>query len=85
MTWTVIYRDTNQTIEQDEAGEQRVTYANPNEDTLRKQAAQALDSNRAFLALASPTAAQNAIQIKALTRQVQAIIRFELDDLSGTD
>lgn len=85
MAWTTIYEDTNKRVEQDETGAQRVTYANPNEDTLRKQAAQALAANRIFLAIATPTAAQNTAQIKALTRQVQALIRFTLDDLTGTD
>lgn len=38
-------------------------------------------ANRAFLALASPTTAQNASQVKAMTQQLQAFIRFALPDL----
>ncbi|MCX6399242.1 MAG: hypothetical protein NTX33_04825 [Propionibacteriales bacterium] len=41
-----------------------------NRRTLTSKAGQALATNAAFLAIASPTAAQNAAQIKALTRQV---------------
>lgn len=86
MAWTEIYRDTNKTIERDYATDaERVTYTNPNEQTLRTQARAALDANRTYLALATPTVAQTTAQVKALTRQVQALIRFTLDDLSGTD
>jgi hypothetical protein len=86
MAWTTIWTDSEKRVEQDDAtGAQRTIYANPNEETLRTQARQAMDANRTFLALASPTNAQTLAQVKALTRQVQALIRFTLDDLSGTD
>jgi hypothetical protein len=85
MTWQTIHEDVDKRVQQDENDAQRVIYSNPNEETLRQQARQALDANRTFLALASPTNAQTLAQVKALTRQVQALIRFELDDLTSTD
>jgi hypothetical protein len=86
MGWTTIWEDADKRVDRDDdTGAQRTVYANPNEETLRQQARTAMDANRTFLALTAPTAAQNAQQIKALTRQVQALIRFTLDDLSGTD
>jgi hypothetical protein len=93
--WVEMWRDSEKRTERRHTGEvdamglpvveERTVYANPNEETLRTQARQALAANRTFLTLASPTAAQNAAQIKALTRQVQALIRFTFDDLTGTD
>lgn len=53
--------------------------------TLEQRAAQALETNRTYLALSSPTAAQTAAQVRALTRQVQALIRLNLGVLDGTD
>lgn len=47
-----------------------------NADTLRDRAAQALATNAAFLAVASPTNAQTLAQVKALTRQVNGILRL---------
>lgn len=56
-----------------------------NDQHLRAAAAAALDGNRAFLALASPTNAQTLAQVKALTRQMNALARLVLGDLEGTD
>lgn len=56
-----------------------------NGGTLRDRARTALDANRAFLALASPTNAQTLAQVRALTRQAQGLIRLDLDDLNSTD
>ncbi len=58
-----------------------------NERSIRDKAKQALAINTTFLALATPTNAQNAAQLKALTRQVNALIRLtlnSLDDVSDT-
>lgn len=58
------------------------------EDLLRAvqdRALSALDVNAAFLALASPTNAQLAAQVKALTRQSTALIRLVLGSLDSTD
>ena len=56
-----------------------------NRTTIEQQAANALAGNRTFLALASPTNAQNAAQVKALTQQNNRIIRLLLNQLDGTD
>ena len=47
-----------------------------NLDALTKQARNALAVNAAFLALASPTTVQAVAQVRALTRQVNALIRL---------
>lgn len=56
-----------------------------NEATIRQRAEQARATNATFLALTSPTNAQNAAQIKALTRQVNGLIRLLLSQFDGTD
>jgi hypothetical protein len=56
-----------------------------NEQAIRDAARLALTANRSFLALSSPTNAQNAAQIKALTRQNQGVIRLLLGALEATD
>lgn len=56
-----------------------------NERTLRDRASTALANNRDFLAITTPTNAQVVAQVKALTRQVQALIRLQIQDMSGTD
>lgn len=58
---------------------------NTNRATIQQQAATALDTNRTFLALASPTNAQTLAQVKALTRQNQGIIRLLLNQLDSTN
>lgn len=47
-----------------------------NGETLRSRAKAALAVNATFLAITNPTAAQVATQAKALTRQVDALIRL---------
>lgn len=42
----------------------------------------ALTTNATFLAIASPTTAQVAAQVKALTRQIDALTRLAIGDLS---
>jgi fructose-1-phosphate kinase PfkB-like protein len=44
-----------------------------------------LADNKTYLAIASPTATQKDSQIKALTRQVNKLIRLSLNNLDGTD
>lgn len=55
-----------------------------NEQTIRQQAASALASNRAYVA-STPTAAQTTAQVKALSRQVNGLIRLLLNQLDATD
>lgn len=56
-----------------------------NSVTLRQQAAAALAGNRTYVALASPTNAQTTAQVKALSRQVNGVIRLLLGQFDGTD
>lgn len=56
-----------------------------NQDAIRAAAAQALASNRQYVGLSSPTAAQTAAQVKALTRQQNGLIRLLLGQLDNTD
>lgn len=63
------------------------TAAATNAQTLRDKATAALAGNATYLALATPSNAQVAAQVKALTRQVNALIRLEvraLTDVSDT-
>lgn len=50
---------------------------------LLARARQALATNATFLAIASPTTAQVATQAKALSRQVDALIRIAIGDVSS--
>lgn len=59
---------------------QRAT-ADGNAVTLQAKAQQALTTNSTYLALASPTAAQTTAQVKAITRQVNALIRLSIQSL----
>lgn len=63
----------------------RVGNERANEGDIRQQAAAALQSNRDFLALQSPTNAQVLAQVRALTRQNQGLIRLALRRFDGTD
>lgn len=54
-----------------------------NATTLRTRAQTALAANATYLAIASPTAAQVATQSKALTRQVDALIRLSIGQLDS--
>ena len=54
-----------------------------NAATLRSRAQTALAANATFLAIANPTAAQVATQSKALTRQVDALIRLTINALDS--
>lgn len=56
-----------------------------NRQTLIDRATQALDTNRAFTALPSPTQAQALAQVQALTRQNTALIRLLVGLLDATD
>ena len=56
-----------------------------NSADLLAKAKAAVSNNLTFLAIASPTNAQNAAQLKALTRQVNALIKLTVRDLATTD
>jgi len=55
------------------------------EAALLAKAATALTTNATFLAIGSPSNAQAVAQVKALTRQVNALIRLARRDLLSTD
>lgn len=52
---------------------------------LRQAAANALATNRTYIGLATPTAGQTTAQVKALSRQNNALIRLVLGQLDATD
>lgn len=56
-----------------------------NRTTIETQAAAALAGNKTYAALATPTAAQTTAQVKALSRQVNGVIRLLLGQLDATD
>lgn len=65
----------------------RLLTTDPNEqntDTLRQQASTALAGNQTYLGLASPTNAQVAAQVRALTQQVDGLIRLAIGQLDAT-
>ena len=55
-----------------------------NAATIYGRAQTALTTNQTYLALSSPTTAQNTAQIKALTRQMDAMLRFLLNQFDST-
>ena len=55
-----------------------------NRQTLLTKARTALTNNGKFLDIASPTQAQAVAQVKALTRQMNAIIKIVASDLPDT-
>lgn len=56
-----------------------------NESTIRQRADSALATNTTFLGIASPTNAQIAAQVKALTRQNNGLIRLALRRFDSAD
>jgi len=54
-------------------------------DTLRSAALNAFAGNRTYTGLASPTAAQTTSQVKALSQQMNGVIRLLLGQLDGTN
>lgn len=58
-----------------------------NARTLKARVRAGIGNNANYLALANPNVAQNTAQIRALTRQVNALHRLnleQLDDVTGT-
>lgn len=55
-----------------------------NRATLVSQADGALATNTTYIALASPSTAQNTAQIKALSQQMNKVIRLVIGKLDGT-
>lgn len=63
--------DENLRADRDAAGETLTT----NENSIRDKLRQALETNNAYLAIATPTAGQTTAQVKALSRMVNGLIR----------
>jgi hypothetical protein len=56
-----------------------------NGDAIRSQAALAVEANKTFLGLASPTNAQIVAQVRSLTRQSNGLVRLNLNLLDEVD
>lgn len=56
-----------------------------NEEVIGQRLDAAIDANRTFLVLASPTLAQNAAQIRALTQQINGLLRVVRNRLDAVD
>jgi hypothetical protein len=56
-----------------------------NHDTIVSQATTAISSNQTYLGIASPTNAQVVAQDRALTQQMNTVIRLVIAKLDGTD
>jgi hypothetical protein len=80
-----IFRVLNGTLEVGTDIETILTPTEANRDAIRDRARSALATNATFLAITSPTNAQNATQIKALTRECSALIRLLLSLTDTTD
>lgn len=85
--WTITAPDTVSQADLDAAVKLQVDSlsAHSNHDTLVAKAQNAQTNNATFLALAAPTNAQTLAQVKALTRQVNALIKLQIQDLSSLD
>lgn len=55
------------------------------ERTIRQAVDAALATNATFLAIATPTAAQTTVQVKALTRQMNGLIRLAVARYDATN
>jgi hypothetical protein len=51
--------------------------------TLVSKAHAAITANQTYLGLATPTTAQNTAQVQALTRQMDAVIYYLLQEITG--
>lgn len=82
------------TAEEEAAADQRVAagqaaaaadgLATSNTSTMQQLLRVARQTNRDYIALASPTAAQTTAEVKAMARQVNWLIRMVLGDLGDT-
>jgi hypothetical protein len=59
--------------------------ADQNASTIKAQVAAAITANKAYVALANPTTAQTTAQVKALSRQLNGVMRLLTGQLDATD
>ena len=83
-TRTVYDADGNVTSTEQVTGLPVERAADRNARTVEDRLRSALDANRTYLAIATPTAAQQRAQVARLTRQNTALIRRLLRDLTDT-
>lgn len=83
--WLQFDTDTPFTDAEVAAIRDRVGGMNDNAEVLRQRLRAAWQANRNYLELVAPDAAQVRQQVNALTRQMNALIRFALSDLDGTE
>ena len=83
-TRTVYDADGNVTSTEQVTGLPVERAADRNQRTVEDRLRSALDANRTYLAIATPTAAQQRAQVARLTRQTTALIRHLLRDLTDT-
>lgn len=74
-----------ETVAERAAREAAVQAAGANRRTVEDRARAALTANATYLALGSPTNAQNLAQIRLLTRECSALIRLALNELDTID
>jgi hypothetical protein len=56
-----------------------------NRATIESQVAAAITANKAYVALANPTTAQTTAQVKALSRQLNGVMRLLTGQLDAAD
>jgi hypothetical protein len=56
-----------------------------NKTDITARLKEAIDDNKAYLALTAPTSAQTTAQAKKLSRQINRIIRYQLNQFDGAD
>lgn len=80
VTRTIVYSDGSQSVQYTPGAGTSAA----NQATLLGKAQTALTNNANYLAIASPTNAQVSAQVAALTRQIDALIRIDINQLDST-
>jgi hypothetical protein len=69
----------------DKAARVLASTADSNASTIKSQVAAAITANKAYVANQTPTTAQTTAQVKALSRQVNGVMRLLTGQLDATD
>jgi hypothetical protein len=83
--WMQVHFTDDLTAAQIEAVQNRCESVNDNGAELRRRARAALVANRTYLLNPAPTAGEVRDQVAALTRQMNAVVRFVLEAYDGTE